>query len=145
VRTVTEKPERTRTARRPKREVAEDLVEVDNPSTSSEVEPEDIAERIDASERPSVPSQSMLAQLMRKAIAGRRRMTEAQEKLREMEFEMRHSDADSKSRFERLRAAALDEYRGARAEAERARRQLASSLRMLPGRQESRTRGAEAA
>ena len=72
-------------------------------------------------------------------------MMEAQEKLREMEFEMRHGGADSRSRFERLRAAALDEYRGARAEAERARRQLASSLRMLPGRQESRTRGAEAA
>lgn len=131
--------ERTRTQRRPRREAVEEQVEALAAPPSVEAD-----EGAEQPER-AVPSQSTLANLMRKAIDGRRRMMEAQERLRELEFEIRQGGVDARSRFERLRATALDEYRRARAEAERARRQLASSLKMLPGRQDGRTRGAEAA
>lgn len=77
---------------------------------------------------------SMLSRLMRRALAGRRRMEEAQSRLRDVEREVRTVSGEKRSRFERLRAAALEEYRSARAEATQARRQLLSSLRLLPDR-----------
>lgn len=75
-----------------------------------------------------------LAKLMRKALDGRRRMTEAQTKLRDLERESRGLATDKRSRFEKLRAAALAEYRNARAEAAQARRQLISNLKPLATR-----------
>jgi hypothetical protein len=80
------------------------------------------------------PVDSMLARLMRRALAGRRRMEEAQSRLRDVELEVRTVSGEKRSRFERLRAAALDEYRSARADAAQARRQLLSTLRLLPDR-----------
>ena len=86
-----------------------------------------------------VPSPKVLANLMKKVIAGRQRTAEAQNKLREVELSIREtSDNEQKNKVERLKTAALDEYRKARAEAERARRQLANTLKMLPSRSERR-------
>ena len=85
-------------------------------------------------EQTGEPLDSALDRLMRRALAGRRRMQEAQSKLRRMEVEIRGVSGEKRSRFERLRAAALEEYRNARAEALRARNQLLSSLKLLPGR-----------
>ena len=92
------------------------------------------AETVVPEERAHEPNSSALSRLMRHAIAGRRRMMEAQARLREMEGEVRRVSADNRSRLERLREAALVEYRNARTEAAQARRQLVSSLRVLPGR-----------
>ena len=49
-------------------------------------------------------------------------------------MELRQSDTEKRSRFERMREAALEEYRKARAEFARARMQLHNNLRMLPSR-----------
>lgn len=75
-----------------------------------------------------------LAGLMRKVVARRSRVRETQQKLRDIELELRHAPVDTRSRFERMRAAALDEYRTARAEAARTRSQLVGTLRLLPSR-----------
>ncbi len=79
-------------------------------------------------------SPTRLAGLMRKVVARRSRVRETQQKLRDIELELRHAPVDTRSRFERMREAALDEYRAARAEAARTRTQLVMTLRLLPSR-----------
>ena len=75
-----------------------------------------------------------LAGLMRKVINRRESVRVAQQKLRDIELELRQAETEKRSRFERMREAALQEYRKARAEFSRARMQLHNSLRMLPSR-----------
>ena len=75
-----------------------------------------------------------LDSLMRKVLARRDEVRTTQQKLREIEIELRQASDDKRGRFERMREAALNEYRNARAEAARTRHQLLSNLRMLPSR-----------
>jgi hypothetical protein len=75
-----------------------------------------------------------LANLMQKMIKRRENVRAAQQKLRDIEMELRQAKTEKRSRFERMREGALQEYRNARAEFARARMQLHSSLRMLPSR-----------
>lgn len=75
-----------------------------------------------------------LDNLMRKVLARRDEVRATQQKLREIEIELRTVPTDKRGRFERMREAALDEYRNARTEAARTRHQLLNSLRMLPSR-----------
>ena len=91
---------------------------------------DDTVQAAEPEERP----EKRLEKLMRKALAWRNNAREAQEKLRTIELELRQADTEKRSRFERMREAALQEYRNARSEAVRARNQLLSTLRMLPSR-----------
>ncbi len=75
-----------------------------------------------------------LDNLMRKVLARRDDVRTTQQKLREIEIELRTAPTDKRGRFERMREAALNEYRSARTEAARTRHQLLSSLKMLPSR-----------
>ncbi len=75
-----------------------------------------------------------LDSLMRKVLARRDEVRVTQQKLRDIEVELRQAPTDKRTRFERMREAALAEYRKARAEAARTRHQLLSNLRMLPSR-----------
>ena len=75
-----------------------------------------------------------LDSLMRKVLARRNAVRETQQKLRDIEVELRQAPNEKRSRFERMREAALAEYRSARAEAARTRHQLLNTLRMLPSR-----------
>jgi hypothetical protein len=75
-----------------------------------------------------------LDSLMRKVLARRDEVRSTQQKLRDIEVELRQAPDDKRGRFERMREAALNEYRNARAEAARTRHQLVSMLRMLPSR-----------
>jgi len=75
-----------------------------------------------------------LDNLMRKVLAKRDDVRTTQQKLREIEIELRTAPTDKRGRFERMREAALAEYRNARTEAARTRHQLLNSLRMLPSR-----------
>lgn len=75
-----------------------------------------------------------LDNLMRKVLARRDEVRTTQQKLREIEIELRTAPTDKRGRFERMREAALAEYRNARAEAARTRHQLLNSLRVLPSR-----------
>jgi hypothetical protein len=72
--------------------------------------------------------------LMRRVLARRDEVRTTQQKLREIEIELRTAPTEKRGRFVRMREAALAEYRNARAEAARTRHQLLSSLRMLPSR-----------
>ena len=80
------------------------------------------------------PPRKRLDSLMRKVLARRDEVRSTQQKLREIEIELRQATDDKRGRFERMREAALNEYRNARAEAARTRHQLVSMLRMLPSR-----------
>jgi hypothetical protein len=82
----------------------------------------------------SEPPRARLAGLMRKMLDRRDAVRSTQQKLRDIEMELRQSDTEKRSRFERMREAALEEYRKARAEFARARMQLHNNLRMLPSR-----------
>ncbi len=89
-----------------------------------------IAENEPAKEQP----RKGLDNLMRKLLARRDEVRATQQKLRDIEVELRQAPTDKRSRFERMREAALTEYRNARTEAARTRHQLLSNLRMLPSR-----------
>ena len=104
---------------------------IENEAIREETLPvEETAQAAEPEERP----EKRLEKLMRKALAWRNNAREAQEKLRSIELELRQADTEKRSRFERMREAALQEYRNARGEAVRARNQLLSTLRMLPSR-----------
>jgi hypothetical protein len=100
------------------------------------VEIEDLAATADMPEPEEATEQprKRLDQLMRKVLARRDEVRATQQKLREIEIELRQAPDDKRTRFERMREAALQEYRRARAEAARTRNQLLNTLRMLPSR-----------
>lgn len=93
-------------------------------------ETEDAAEPSSDGEQP----RARLANLMQRMLERRNTVREAQQKLRDIELELRVAGTEKRSRFERMREAALQEYRNARAELSRARMQLHNNLRMLPSR-----------
>ena len=98
-----------------------------------EIRPEmpEVAEAPEPAEVEEAP-RKRLDQLMRKVLARRDEVRATQQKLREIEIELRLAPDDKRTRFERMREAALNEYRKARAEAARTRNQLLNTLRMLP-------------
>jgi hypothetical protein len=105
------------------------------PIEIEEIRPE-TPEVVEASEPAEVEEapRKRLDHLMRKVLARRDEVRATQQKLREIEIELRQAPDDKRTRFERMREAALNEYRKARAEAARTRNQLLNTLRMLPSR-----------
>ena len=98
---------------------------------------EETVEQVEIVENASVveePPRKRLDSLMRKVLARRDEVRSTQQKLRDIEIELRQASDDKRGRFERMREAALNEYRNARSEAARTRHQLVSMLRMLPSR-----------
>lgn len=91
---------------------------------------ESTAEAVEIEDQP----RKRLDALMRKVLARRDEMRATQQKLRDIEVELRQASTDKKGRFERMREAALEEYRRARTDAVRTRNQLLNTLRMLPSR-----------
>lgn len=105
------------------------------PIEIEEIQPEtpEVAEAPEPAEVEEAP-RKRLDQLMRKVLARRDEVRSTQQKLREIEIELRQAPEDKKTRFERMREAALNEYRMARTDAARTRSQLLNTLRMLPSR-----------
>jgi len=102
--------------------------------TVEQVEQVEQAEvRADGGETEDQP-RKRLDNLMRKVLARRDEVRSTQQKLRDIEIELRQAPDEKRGRFERMREAALNEYRSARAEAARTRHQLLSMLRMMPSR-----------
>ena len=98
------------------------------------VEQDEIVEEPTADVEQGEQPRARLANLMRKMLDRRDSVRAAQQKLRDIELELRQANTEKRSRFERMREAALNEYRNARAEFSRARLQLHNNLRMLPTR-----------
>jgi capsule polysaccharide export protein KpsE/RkpR len=111
------------------RTIEADTVEIDEIQSETPEAPE-VPEPAETEE----PPRKRLDQLMRKVLARRDEVRATQQKLREIEIELRQAPEDKRTRFERMREAALTEYRKARAEAARTRNQLLNTLRMLPSR-----------
>jgi hypothetical protein len=111
------------------RTIEADTIEIE------EIRPDmpEVAEAPEPAEVEEAP-RKRLDQLMRKVLARRDEVRATQQKLREIEIELRQAPDDKRTRFERMREAALNEYRKARAEAARTRNQLLNTLRMLPSR-----------
>jgi hypothetical protein len=74
---------------------------------------------------------TQLGPLMRTALDRRAAARSLQEKLRRTETELRRAPAGERLRFERMRAATLQEYRSSRVEASRTRQKLIGLLGML--------------
>lgn len=102
--------------------------------TEEIIEQEAIGEEPEADVAAGEQPRARLASLMRKMLDRRDSVRAAQQKLRDIEAELREANSDKRTRFERMREGALQEYRKARAEFSRARMQLHNSLRMLPSR-----------
>ena len=110
------------------RTIETETIEMDEIQSEAPEAPEPVEAEVEEAPR------KRLDQLMRKVLARRDEVRSTQQKLREIEIELRQAPEDKKTRFERMREAALNEYRKARADAARTRNQLLNTLRMLPSR-----------